>query len=139
MRDISLFMHFSGLIIGAGTGFALFCIGQLSKNFDDSYRGVVMQKLFALRYISYAGLLILLVSGAMLIGPYMTTIDSMPIFAAKLLLVTLLVFVSTYGLLLMGRVRKGKGGTAMQTLRRLGKLSLVLSFSIVACAVYSFH
>ena len=48
MRDFLLLIHFMGLVIGAGSGFAIFIIGFLSKQFPEQARAEVLLKLFPL-------------------------------------------------------------------------------------------
>lgn len=139
MHDFLLLLHFAGLVIGAGSAFALFCIGQLVPRFDPAYRGEVLVRLFVLRYISYAGLLLLILSGLALLGPYLPLLTAKPLLQLKLILVLLLAGVSAHGLLLMRKGRRDGAAAVLPRLKLLGKISLMLTIAILVCAVYSFH
>jgi uncharacterized membrane protein len=125
MRDVLLIIHFSGLIIGAGAGFSIFCIGLISKTFKPEYKLEVALKLIPLRYISYLGLLVLL--------------GQMPWLHAKLSAVGVLVLLSLFGLTQIRRAQQGQAAPAFKNLALVGKLSLLMSITIVICAVMTFH
>ena len=139
MRDLILFLHFSGIVIGAGAGFSLFIIGFLAAHWDAAYRATVAQSLFPLRYVSYAGLTLLVLSGGVLIAPYGPMIHTMPWLMAKLTCVLLLVLLSGSGAYQMRRARLGQAADALKKLSLIGRASVVLSLGIVLCAVMSFH
>ncbi|HEY5994363.1 MAG TPA: hypothetical protein VIU46_07170 [Gallionellaceae bacterium] len=139
MKDIGLLLHFTALIIGAGSAFALFVIGHLAANFDVAYKRNVLIKLFPLRYISYLGLLLLIISGGMLIPPFVPSLTQMPWLMAKLTLVGVLVALSVFGWYQMRRAKQSADNNAFKMLGHAGKLSFATSLVIVACAVYSFH
>ncbi len=139
MRDLLLIIHFAGLIIGAGTGFSIFCIGLISKSFRPEYKLEVALKLVPLRYISYFGLLVLIVSGGLLLGPFTPLLAQMPWLHAKLLAVAILVLLSGFGFTQIRRAQKGEAAPALKNLALVGKLSLIMSVIIVICAVIAFH
>ncbi len=139
MRDILLLLHFTGLIIGAGSAFALFVIGYLAPGFKSDYRREVLIRLFPLRYISYAGLALLIASGGMLLQPYLPLLANMPWMLAKLGFVGLLVALSLFGWYQMRRAQRVPESDAFKWLGYAGKLSFASSLIIVTCAVYSFH
>jgi uncharacterized membrane protein SirB2 len=139
MKDFWLLLHFMALIIGAGSAFALFVIGYLAAGFDAAYKRTVLLKLFPLRYISYFGLLLLILSGGMLIPPFVPNLSQMPWLIAKLAFVALLVVLSGFGWYQMRRARLAADNNAFVMLGYAGKLSFASSLIIVACAVYTFH
>lgn len=139
MRDLLLIIHFFGLIIGAGAGFSIFCIGLISKSFKPEYKLEVALKLIPLRYISYLGLLVLIVSGGLLLTPFTPVLAHMPWLHAKLLAVAILVLLSVFGFTQIRRAQKGEAGPAFKNLALVGKLSLIMSVTIVICAVMAFH
>lgn len=142
MRDLLLLIHFLSLVIGAGSAFSLYIISLLAKRFDASYKAQVLVILFPLRYVSYSGLIFLIVSGALLAQPFLSSIQSMPWFIAKLFLIAVLVILSVLGMFCMRRI-----GTVEPTLRPplflrlalIGKVSVLTSIGIVICAVMTFH
>lgn len=139
MRDLLLLLHFIGLIIGAGCGFSLLVIGILSPGFPADARPVVMRRLFALRYISYGGLALLLLSGMLLAGPYWGSLAAMPYFVIKLAAVAGLIALSVVGAVLMHRIKQTPDARYFRYLAQAGKSSMVLSMIAVTGAVYSFH
>ncbi len=139
MKDAMLLLHFTGLIIGAGSAFALFVISYLAAHFDASYKREVLIRLFPLRYISYLGLALLILSGGMLIPPFVPGLAHMPWLITKLAFVGLLVLLSLFGWYQMRRARLGADNNAFKLLGYAGKLSFASSLVIVTCAVYSFH
>ncbi len=139
MRDMLLLTHFTGLIFGAGAGFSIFVIGFLSKRFPDESREAVLVSLFPLRYISYIGLLLLVISGVQMAMPYYANLSNMPLFSVKILSVSLIVLISLYG---FGQMQLAKHNNPSVYLKRLGvagKIGFALSLVTVYCAVYSFH
>lgn len=139
MRDLLLLAHFIGLIVGAGSGFALLVIGMLSQGFPAEVRPLVMRRLFVLRYISYGGLALLVLSGSLLGGPFWRGLASMPYFVIKLTAVAGLIALSLMGALLMQRIKRTPEARHFRSLALIGKTSVVLSLVAVTGAVYSFH
>ena len=139
MKQILLLLHFLGLISGTGAGLAVYVIGMLAGRFDPACRRDVLIHLFPLRYLSYFGLLLLILSGGMMISPYWPGIAGNHWLVAKLALVFVLVALAAIGAYQMHRIKLGKGESAFKMLGLAGKLSLVASLAVVLCAVYSFH
>ena len=139
MREILLLAHFIGLIIGAGAAFSAVVIGYLAPRFDAGYRREVLIKLFPLRYVSYLGLLLLIVSGVLLLLPYLHHLGKMPWMWVKLAFVALLVVLSLFGMVQMRRAKQGPDPSVFRKLALAGKLSFISSLVIVTCAVYTFH
>lgn len=138
-RDILLLTHFLGLIIGAGSGFALFVISFLSPRFPVETRRAVILALFPLRYISYIGLAILIISGLSLTLLFYPLWATNLYFQIKLASVAALVLISLAGLVLMHRLRKGGPDHDLRRLGLLGKIGFALSLIAVGCAVRAFH
>jgi uncharacterized membrane protein SirB2 len=139
MKDVLLLLHFTGLIIGAGSAFALFVIGYLAANFDAGYKRDVLIKLFPLRYISYLGLLLLILSGGLLVPPFLPNLAQMPWLMTKLSFAGFLVVLSLFGWRQMRRAGRSADNNAFKMLGYAGKLGFASSLIIVTCAVYSFH
>jgi len=139
MKQVWLLMHFLGLLVGAGTGFAVFLIGQLAGRFDASYRRDVLVALFPLRYISYLGLLLLIFSGGMMIQPFVPGLAENSWLIVKLALVAVLVVLSIIGAYQMHRIRSYTENGRFKLLALAGKLSMVTSLVVVMCAVYAFN
>ena len=136
MREFFLMLHFLGLIIGAGSGFALFFIGLLAPRWPAAERREMMIRLFPLRYVSYGGLLLLIVSGSALLSPYAAGIAQMPWLWLKLAAVSVIVLCAIRGVRCMWRVPSQP--SALTQLPLLGKISFAASVLVVFCAVLTF-
>ncbi|MEJ2045554.1 MAG: hypothetical protein P8X74_15450 [Reinekea sp.] len=139
MRDMLLLTHFTGLVFGAGAGFSIFVIGFLSKKFPPESREAVLVSLFPLRYISYVGLLLLVVSGVQMAMPYYINLRNMPLFSIKILSVSLILLISLYGVRQMQLAKNNSPTLYLKRLGIAGKAGFALSLVTVYCAVYSFH
>src|SRR5688500_12347207 len=90
MRDAMLFIHFLGLILGLGAGFASLFIGSANKNLSKEERQKFILRLRALGYMGLTGIALLIISGGYLATPYWPVIGTMPLFISKLSLVVVL-------------------------------------------------
>jgi len=94
---------------------------------------------FALSKMGHIGLVLLLVSGAYLIIPFMSTLSARPLLIAKLVLVVVLIILI---LLLDSAAKKAQKGDLLNQLKKiqtLGKISLVTTLAILVLAVFTFH
>lgn len=138
MREVMLVLHFIGLAMGLGTGFAhAFLASATAKmNTDESTRfrlhSLVLSKM------GNIGLLLLLISGFYMITPYWKVLPSSPLLIVKLLLVLILIIF--IGMISIAG-KKAKAGDAERQFRKLqvlGKLTLIVAVAIVAVAVSFF-
>ena len=139
MRDIMLFTHFLGLVMGIGSGFASLFIGAANKNIPAEERPKFMLKLRSLGYMGLTGLILLLVSGGYLATPFWAVIGNMPLFIAKLTLVVALLIVV---LIIDQKWRKAvrnNGGPDLQAIPKLGRLAFPIGILILLFAVLQFH
>lgn len=139
MRDAMLFIHFLGLIMGMGAGFASLFIAASNKDLTVEERPKFMLRLRSLGYMGLTGLALLVISGGYLATPYWSQIGAMPFFIAKLSLVVVLLVLA----LLMDHrwrraVRNG-GGADLKAIPGLGRLALPVGLLIVLFAVLQFH
>lgn len=139
MKDVLLLLHFFGVIIGTGAGFAVFVIGYLAPAFPATARREVLIKLFPLRYVSYVGLLLLILSGGMLITPYWPEHEKLAWFGTKMVFVAVIAAASLFGMFQMHRAHKSPDNNAFKMLSYAGKVSFVSSLIVVTCAVFTFH
>lgn len=136
MRESLLVLHFLGLIIGAGSGCALYFISLLAPRWPAAERREMMIRLFPLRYASYAGLLLLILSGGGLLTPHLAGLAQMPWFWLKLAAVAVIVVYAIRGALCMRQVASEP--SALARLPLLGKISFAASVLVVLCAVLTF-
>lgn len=139
MRDAMLFIHFLGLALGIGSGFANLFIATANKNLPKEERPKFMFKLRALGYMGMSGIILLIISGGFLATPYYRIITTMPLFIAKLSLVLVLFTI----VLLIDRqwrkAMKSGDGRDLAPLPKLGKLAFPVGILILLLAVLQFH
>lgn len=139
MRDIVLFIHFLGLALGTGAGFASLFIANYNKNLKPEEVPAFILRLRALGYMGLTGLIVLVLSGGMLATPYWKQLGSMPYFIAKLSLVAVLAIVVVLMDIRWRRAVKRGGGPDLMAIRKLGGIAFPVSLLIVLFAVLQFH
>jgi hypothetical protein len=139
MRDVVLFIHFLGLILGMGAGFASLFIGIANKKISKEEGPAFMLKLRVLGYMGLTGIILLILSGGYLASPYWAIIGSMPLLITKLSLVLVLLILVLLMDMQWRRAVKNGGGPALQALPKLGRLALPVGILIVLFAVLQFH
>jgi uncharacterized membrane protein len=139
MRDAMLVIHFIGLSMSLGTGFANLFLGMAAARLEPAERGKFMSKTMILMRMGHTGLALLLVSGFYLITPYWKVLGTMPWLIAKLCFVGLLVtLVSVITILAKKALREGNPAMLMK-LKPFGMLNFFVGITIVVLAVLSFH
>ena len=137
MRELMLIIHFIGLAMALGAGFANLTLGIVAAKLEPAERGSFMSKLVVLGRLGQTGLALLLISGFGLMTPYWRVIGEMPFLMAKLSLVTLLII--SVGVIL-SIVKRAKGNPAiLAKIKPLGMLNFFLGIAIVILAVLTFH
>lgn len=139
MRVFMLILHFLGLAMALGTGFANLFLGRVAAKLEPAERGAFMSKLMVLGNVGRAGLALLVVSGIYLITPYWEILGEMPFLLAKLVLIgVLLILVVTMGVVI-SRARKRNDPAMLAKLKPLGMMNFFVGIAIVVCAVMAFH
>jgi uncharacterized membrane protein len=139
MRDFMLVIHFIGLAMALGAGFANLFLGSVASKLEPAERGSFMSKLAVLGRMGQIGLALLLLSGLGLITPFWQVIGEMPFLVAKLSLVALLLISVSRILFLAGRAKKENNPALMMKIKPLGMLNFLLGLAIVILAVLTFH
>jgi uncharacterized membrane protein len=139
MYTLLLFLHFVGLAMGVGTGFALLRIGFTYRNLPPAEVGALMQKIAVLRLNAYTGFAVLVASGLGMLalrpgffagaGGY---------FHAKLTLVVLMLINMGVMHVVMGKAKRA-GGPPPAILPKLGNLNFSLGIITILLAVLAFH
>ncbi|HEX7905113.1 MAG TPA: hypothetical protein VF487_14675 [Chitinophagaceae bacterium] len=139
MREIMLILHFIGLTMGLGTGFAHAFLGSITSKMSAEEAIKFRLHSLVLSKMGHIGITLLLISGFYMITPYWKVLSSMPLLIVKLSLVGILIVLIT----LIGiAARKAKNGDAVVQLKKmetLGKLTLLVGLAIVIVAVNIFH
>ena len=143
MYELLLFLHFVGIALGVGTGFAFMALGIASKDMALPDRGAFMLRAFVLARNGNIGLLLLLVSGLGLVmkrgGLAAVGEQGGVAFKIKILLFVVLLGVVGYMDSLIKKAKRDKGGPLMAKIPKLGPVALTLSLGIIVCAVLAFH
>src|SRR5260370_28406931 len=95
MRDLMLIVHFIGLTMALGTGFANLFLGVAASKLEPAERGKFMSNTMILMRMGHTGLGLLLLSGFYLITPFWKTLGEMPTLIAKLCCIGLLVILGS--------------------------------------------
>ena len=136
-----LFLHFIGLALGVGTGFAAATLGAAARDLPPDERSKFMLRASALRMNGSIGLGLLILSGLamfLLRGPAATMAWGGGAFHLKLTLVVIFIGLFGYMQSLQKKIRLAGGGPLMAKLPKLGMIMLALSIAIVASAVAAF-
>ncbi len=134
-----LILHFIGLTMGMGTGFAHAFLGiATSKMSADEATKFRMHSL-VLSKMGHTGMGLLILSGLYLITPYWKILPSSPLLIAKLILVIILLIVLTLISLTAKKAIQGDAEVHLKKIQQLGKITLPLSIIIVILAIYIFH
>ena len=139
MRDSMLVIHFIGLAMALGAGFANLFLGTVASKLEPAERGSFMAKLIILGRMGQIGLGLLLLSGFGLLTPYWRVIGEMPLLIAKLSLVGLLLISVSRILFIVRKSKKENNPALMMKIKPLGMLNFFLGITIVILAVLTFH
>lgn len=139
MKDVLLIIHFIGLAMGIGTGFAHAFLGSVAARMESKEATKFRLHSLVLTKMGNVGLTLLVISGLSLMTPYWETLPSSPLLIVKLSLVILLVIVITMLNVLGKRAQQSNPEEQFKKMQTLGKITMVLSLSIVIVAVSFFH
>jgi uncharacterized membrane protein len=142
MLDLWLILHFLGVALGVGTGFAMMTLGIASKDMPLAEQVAFMRRASLVSKNGSVGLLLLIVSGVAILstrGADVVMAWGGRMFHIKLTLVVILIGVFGYMQVLMRKARSADGAAAAARLPVIGRVMLLLGVSIVICAVLAFH
>ena len=144
MLDLWLILHFLGVALGVGTGFAMLTLGLSTADMPPADRGAFMRRASVIGLNGSIGLALLLISGVALVLNYGVEAVRIwgPTFHIKLTLVVILIGVFGYMQVLLRKTRSTDPAVAGAAAARMGivsKVMLLLSVSIVIFAVLTFH
>ena len=140
MQDLWLILHFLGVALGVGTGFAMFTLGLSTKDMSPADRGAFMRRASMVGMNGSIGLLLLIVSGVAIVltRGLETVMMAGGWFHLKLTLVVILIGVFGYMQVLVKKFKSGDAAAAAR-LPMVSQIMLLLSVSIVISAVLAFH
>lgn len=139
MKEVALILHFIGLAMGLGTSFAFMFLGIKSSKMEEQESLKFQLNTLALSKMGQIGLVLLVISGLYLMGPYWKVLPAAPLLIAKLVLflvlVTLIGVISSVG----KKAEKGDAQAHLSKIESLGKISFLTAIAIVILAVLNFH
>ena len=139
MHEFMLVIHFIGLAMAVGAGFANFFLGFVVAKLDPAERPGFMARIRILGHMGQMGLGLLLLSGLALATPYWDMLDEMPFFMAKLFLVGLLLMSVAFVLSLVRRANKESNPALLAKIKPFGMFNFLLGLLIIVLAVLAFH
>jgi uncharacterized membrane protein len=139
MRDTMLIIHFIGLVMGVGTGFAHAFLGSAAAKMSPEEATKFRLKTLVISGMGNTGLTLLVISGLYLIIPFWEILPTASILIAKLVLVLVLIVLIILVNMSARRALKGNPEVEFEKLQLLGKITLVVSLSIIITAVLQFH
>lgn len=139
MREVMLIVHFIGLAMALGTGFANLFLNAVASKLEPSEKGSFMSRIAILARMGQIGLGLLLLSGFYLATPFWKALGEMPLFIAKLTLVGILLISVSYILLILRKAKKQGNPGLLKNLKPLGMLNFFIGITIVILAVLAFH
>jgi putative copper export protein len=139
MYTVLLFIHFVGLAMGVGTGFAMLRIGFANRHLSPPEKGQLFQKISALRLNGYTGFALLILSGVLMLSmrPGMASAAG-PLFLVKMTLVVLMLVNMGVMHVVMFKAKRA-GGPPPALLPRLGNLNFTMGVVTILVAVMVFH
>ncbi|HTH56592.1 MAG TPA: hypothetical protein VL728_11155 [Cyclobacteriaceae bacterium] len=139
MRDLFLFIHFIGLAMAVGTGFANLFLGAAAVKLAPQERGPFMLRASILVRMGQTGLGLLILSGFYLATPFWKLLSDMPTFMAKLALVVILLVTVTMASLQVKKARNENNPALLLKLKPLGMANFLIGIVIMIMAVLTFH
>lgn len=134
-----LILHFVGLTMGLGTGFAHAFLGMVASKMSVDEATKFRMHSLVLSKMGHIGLGLLIVSGLYLITPYWGMLPHSPMLMLKLGLVCVLVALISMIGVYTKKARQGDSELYLKKMEQLGKMTLPIGLVIVILAVYIFH
>ncbi|MFT5512745.1 MAG: putative membrane protein [Bacteroidia bacterium] len=134
-----LTLHFIGLALAVGTGFAYLFLGLSSKGLSKTEGKNLFIKTLPIQKMSHIGLFLLILSGGYLMTPYWDTLMENRLLLVKLAAVIIMIALVAVLSSLAKVAKKEQGGEAMTKIQKLGKITLPLGLIIVVLAVLTFR
>ena len=138
MREAMLAVHFIGLSMGIGSGFAFMFLGIAGSKMEKGEGLKFMLNTSTISKMGQLGLLLLIISGGYLMTPYWENLASTPLLIAKLLLVVVLITIVIINSAKVNQAKKGNAEVHMKNVPTLGRIALLSGITIVVLAVLVF-
>ena len=143
MYDLLLILHFIGITLSVGTGFAFMALGMGTKDMALPERGAFMLRAFVIGRNGSVGLVLLLLSGIGMVlkqGGFAIVAETYgwPL-RIKMILVLIIICLVGYMESLMKKAKRDKGGPVMAKIPKVGPVLLFTALCTIVCAVLAFH
>ncbi|MES1218455.1 MAG: hypothetical protein ABUT20_23310 [Bacteroidota bacterium] len=139
MREVMLVLHFIGLTMGLGTGFAHAFLGSITSKMTADEAIKFRLHSLVLSKMGHIGITLLIISGLYLITPYWKVLPAMPLLIVKLSLVAILIILISLIGIAAKKAKNGDAAVQLKKMETLGKLTLITGIAIVIVAVNIFH
>ena len=139
MRNLMLIIHFIGLAMGVGTGFAYMFLGKAASRLEKQDALKFALNTLVLRKMGLIGISLLVISGGYLMTPFWAILGNMPFLIAKLGLVLVLIILIGISHYNSGKALKGEPEKYMKRLRAIGPFTLLISLAIIILAAITFR
>ena len=138
MKLFMLTLHFIGLALTLGTGFAYLFLGLSTKGLSKEEGKDLFVKTLPIHKMSHVGLFLLVVSGGYLMTPFWDTLMHNHMLLAKLVSVIVMIALVASLNSFAKAAKTEDGAGALTKIEKLGKITLPLGLIIVVLAVLTF-
>ena len=136
MREVMLIVHFIGLAMFVGTGFAFLFLEIANSKLEKQEHLKFSLRILPLSKMGKIGLALLIFSGGYLMTPYWSVLSELPMLITKLvavIIICIVIFImSMYS-------KKEKSEYYLKKIEPYGKVSFILGIAIVILAIFTFH
>lgn len=139
MREAMLILHFLGVALLLGTGFAYAILEFSNSNLEPDERTSFTLKIKPLSRLGHIGITFLLISGGYLMTPYWQALGSMPLLITKLALVALMIFAVIVIALYSKKAKKSQPEYYFKKIIPYSQITFYTGIAIVILAVLVFH
>ena len=137
MRELWLILHFVGLGVSLGAGVAIVALASQARTLSSEQLGAFLKQVRVLTFVGPLGLLLLIVSGLLMLGPAWAAVKTNGMFHTKLTLVVVLFFWIGFQHMRQARARKsGAGPKLPSTIALLVGPSLSVAIIVLAVLVF---
>ncbi|ULQ51334.1 hypothetical protein [Flavihumibacter fluvii] len=139
MKDLMLILHFIGLTMGLGTGFANAFLGKVASKMSAAEATKFRLHSLVLSKMGYIGITLLVISGLYMITPYWKVLSTMPLLIVKLILAAVLILLISLIGIAGKKANNGDAEVQLKKMETLGKLALLTGIAIIVLAANIFH
>lgn len=140
IQDILLFLHFTGLMLGAGGGLGSTIVQRYGYSLPAEHGAIIRGAGPSMATVAFAGTILLIFTGvSLMVMKYNATFETMPwTFWAKMAFVVTLTIASVLIHIAYGKVKKGDAG-AFTLAARFGPMAGISAMAATLFAVLTFH